>query len=130
MVDLARRAIPGIVIDTQVVTSDDEFEYELGLHRKLLHKRNPDGALPTEKNITAAYAVAYMPKNPHHPELELLFKSELDHIRKTYAQAKSKLWLEEYAEACKKTALRRLGKRLPIRSGLLIQGLEPRRRSD
>ena len=125
MVDLARRAIPGIVIDTQVVTTDDEFEYELGLNRKLLHKRNPDGALPTEKNIVAAYAIAYMPKNPQQPELELLFRSELDHIRKTYAQAKSKVWIEEFAEACKKTALRRLGKRLPIRSGLLIQGLEP-----
>ena len=125
MVDLARRAIPGIVIDTQVVTTDDEFEYELGLNRKLVHKRDPDGSLPTEKNIVAAYAIAYMPKNPQQPELELLFRSELDHIRKTYAQTKSKVWIEEYAEACKKTALRRLGKRLPIRSGLLIQGLEP-----
>ena len=125
MVDLARRAIPGIVIDTQVVTTDDEFEYELGLNRKLMHKRAPEGSLPTEKNIVAAYAIAYMPKNPQQPELELLFRAELDHIRKTYTQAKSKLWIEEYAEACKKTALRRLGKRLPIRSGLLIQGLEP-----
>ena len=125
MIDLARRAIPGIVLDTQVVTDEDEFEFELGLNRKLTHKRNPEGALPTEKNIIAAYAVAFMPKNPHAPELELLFKSELDHIRKTYTQAKSKMWIEEYAEACKKTALRRLGKRLPIRSGLLTQGLEP-----
>ena len=125
MIDLARRSIPGIVIDTHVVTDEDEFEYALGLHPVLTHKRLPTGKRPTEKNIIAAYAVAHMPKNPNHPEFELLFRSELDHIRNTYTQAKSKLWIEEYAEACKKTALRRLGKRLPIRSGLLIQGLEP-----
>ena len=125
MVDLARRSIPGIVIDTHVVTDEDEFEYALGLHPVLTHKRSPTGALPTEKNIIAAYAVAHMPKNPEHPEFELLFRAELDHIRATYTQARSKLWLEEYAEACKKTALRRLCKRLPIRSGLLKQGLEP-----
>ena len=125
MIDLARRAIPGIVIESHVVTDEDEFEYELGLHPILKHTRLPAGKLPTEKNIIAAYALAWMPKNPDHPEVEVLFRSELDHIRKTYTQDKSKLWLEEYAEACKKTALRRLGKRLPIRSGLISQGHEP-----
>ena len=125
MLDLARRAIPGIVIESHVVTDADEFEYELGLRPILKHTRLPEGDLPTEKNIIAAYAMAWMPKNPDHPEVEVLFRSEIDHIRKTYTQAKSKLWIEEYAEACKKTALRRLGKRLPIRSGLLSQGHEP-----
>ena len=125
MLDLARRAIPGIVLESHVVTDEDEFEYELGLRPVLKHTRLPEGKMPTEKNIIAAYALAWMPKNPDHPEVEVLFRAELDHIRKTYTQDKSKLWLEEYAEACKKTALRRLGKRLPIRSGLLSQGLEP-----
>ena len=125
MIDLARRAIPGIVIESHVVTDEDEFTYKLGLRPVLDHERSPTGKMPTEKNIIAAYALAWMPKNPDHPESEVLFKSEIDHIRKTYTQANSKLWLEEYAEACKKTALRRLGKRLPIRSGLMIQGLEP-----
>ena len=124
MIDLARRAIPGIVIESHVVTNEDEFEYELGLNPILKHTRLPEGKMPTEKNIIAAYALAWMPKNTH-PEVEVLFRAELDHIRNTYTQAKSKLWLEEYAEACKKTALRRLGKRLPIRSGLMTQGLEP-----
>ena len=134
MVDLARRAIPGIVIDTQVVTAEDEkdgvFEFELGLKRILRHVKARGQGMPTEKNVVAAYAVAFMPKNPHHPEFELLFRGELDHIRKTYTQAKSKMWIEEYAEACKKTALRRLGKRLPIRSGLTKYGLEPAPETD
>ena len=124
MIDLARRAIPGIVIESHVVTDEDEFEYELGLKPVLKHTRLPEGKMPTEKNIVAAYAMAWMPKNDH-PEVEVLFRAELNHIRNTYTQAKSKLWIEEYHEACKKTALRRLGKRLPIRSGLMTQGLEP-----
>ena len=124
MIDLARRAIPGIVIESHVVTDEDEFEYELGLKPVLKHTRSPEGKMPTEKNIIAAYALAWMPKNDH-PEVEVLFRAELDHIRTTYTQSKSKLWIEEYHEACKKTALRRLGKRLPIRSGLFTQGLEP-----
>ena len=134
MVDLARRAIPGIVIDTQVVTAEDEkdgtFVFELGLQRILRHVKARGQGMPTEKNVIAAYAIAFMPQNPHHPEFELLFRGELDHIRKTYAQAKSKMWIEEYAEACKKTALRRLGKRLPIRSGLMKQGLKPTPEND
>ena len=124
MIDLARRAIPGIVLESHVVTDADEFEYALGLNPVLTHKPSQTGARPTEKNIIAAYAIAWMPSNPH-PECELLFRPELNHIRSAYTQAKSKMWIEEYAEACKKTAMRRLGKRLPIRSGLLTQGLKP-----
>ena len=106
MVDLARRAIPGIVIDTQVVTIEDEkdgtFEFELGLKRILRHIKARGQGMPNEKNIIAAYAIAFMPQNPHHPEFELLFRGELDHIRKTYTQATSKMWIEEYAEALQK----------------------------
>ena len=118
MCDLARRSIKGVVIRAQVVTSEDEFEYEEGLEEILRHVRKPDGPRPTEQNIIAAYALARMPNNPA-PEYVVLFRSELDHIRATYTNAKSPAWAKEYAEQAKKTAVRRLCKMLPIRSGLM-----------
>lgn len=118
MCDIARRSIKGIVIRTQVVTTDDEWEYEEGLVDTLSLKRNPQGARPTESNIVAVYALARMPGNSA-PEYVVMFKSELDHIRKTYA-SKSTAAAREYAEWAKKTAARRLLKMLPTRSGLLM----------
>lgn len=118
MCDLVRRSIKGVVLRAQVVTKEDEFEYEEGLDEVLRHKRKPDGPRPTEQNIVAVYALARMPNNPS-PEYVVLFKSEIDYIRSTYANAKSPAWSKEYAEQAKKTALRRLCKTLPIRSGLI-----------
>ena len=118
MCDLVRRSIKGVVLRAQVVTNEDDFEYEEGIDEVLRHKRKPDGPRPTEQNIIAVYALARMPTNPS-PEYVVLFKSEIDYIRSTYANAKSPAWTKEYAEQAKKTALRRLCKTLPIRSGLI-----------
>ena len=120
MCDLARRAIKGLVIRANVVTKDDEWEHEEGLTEILRHVPLRGENRPTEKNVIAAYALARIPGNPA-PEFVVLYKPELDYIRKTYTSAKSKAWAEEYAEQAKKTALRRLLKTLPIRSGLMAQ---------
>ena len=116
MCDLARRAIPGCGIRTQVVTNKDEWVYKEGLTMVLDHERDPM-TWPDESNVIAAYAVVEMPSGVK--ESEVMLRCDIDHIRKNYAHASSEAWAKEFAEQCKKTVLRRLGKRLPIRSGLL-----------
>ena len=116
MCDLARRAIPGCGIRTQVVTNKDEWVYKEGLTLVLDHERDPM-TWPDESNVIAAYAVVEMPSGVK--ESEVMLRCDIDHIRKNYAHASSEAWAKEFAEQCKKTVLRRLGKRLPIRSGLL-----------
>ena len=121
MCDLARQAIPGISITLRSVTTDDEWEHEEGLNPVLRHVPSEDGERCTEKNFRCAYAIAWMPGNPK-PEWVVLYKKEIEYIRKTYASSSSPAWIKEYAEQAKKTAGRRLGKLLPIRSGLLMKG--------
>ena len=121
MADLAREAIPGIALVMEAVTTDDEFVYEEGLKPILRHVKNPEGARCIESNFLASYMLAWMPGNDM-PERVVMFKPEIDHIRKTYTWEGSEAWIREYAEQAKKTAGRRMGKRLPIRSGLLKLG--------
>ena len=129
MADLARRAIKGIVLKTGVVTKEDAangiWEHEEGLNPTLRHKRDPEGARATEQNVIAAYAIAWMPGNKQ-PESVVLYRSDLDYIRKTYTSEKSTAWANEYAAQCRKTAFRQLGKMLPVRSGLMtISDVDP-----
>ena len=118
MADLAREAIPGISFVFECATTEDEFVYEEGLRPILRHVKNPEGERCTERNFLATYILAWMPGNPM-PERVVMYKAEIDYIRKTYSHAKSEAWIREWAEQAKKTAARRMGKRLPIRSGLL-----------
>ena len=121
MYDLAREAIPGIAFVMEAVTEEDDFVYEEGLKPILRHVKNPTGARCMESNFVASYVLAFMPGNDM-PERVVMFKSEIDYIRKTYTWEGSEAWINAYAEQTKKTAGRRMGKRLPIRSGLLKLG--------
>ena len=123
MADVARRAIKGISFKTEAVVAGDEFQYEEGLVPVLKHVPDPKRQRPTAQNVTAVYAIAWMPGNDK-PEYVVMFRAEIDHIQKTYTRSDSKAWISEWAEQAKKTAFRRLGKYLPIRSGLLKAGEE------
>ena len=116
--DLAREAIPGISIVVNAVTKDDLWEYEEGMKPILRHIPAEEGEYCTEKNFRACYILAWMPGN-NQPERVVLYKKEIDYIRRTYSHSSSESWIKEYAEQAKKTAINRMGKRLPIRSGLL-----------
>ena len=128
MADVIRRAIKGVSFLVDCVVDSDEFEYEITIGGSsdkpfLRHKLNPKRERPTSANVTAVYALAWMPNNPR-PEYVVMFRSEIDHVQKTYTRSDSKAWVSEWAEQAKKTAFRRLGKYLPIRSGLLKAGEE------
>ena len=110
-----------IVLKANVYVEKDEWEHEEGLHQKLRHV--PTGERGTEKNVKAAYALAWMPGNDV-PEFVVMYRNEIDYIRSTYVKH-GKVWAKEFAEQCKKTVMRRLCKMLPIRSGLLVAGIDP-----
>ena len=118
MCDLARRAIPGVSIRANVVTDKDTWVYKDGLNLVIEHERDP-ATRPTEQNVIAAYAIAEMPGGGK--EAVVMMRCDIDHIRSTYAHSSSEAWAKEWAEQAKKTAVRRLGKMLPIRSGLLTK---------
>ena len=118
MCDLVRRAIPGTSIRTVSVNDKDDFTYEEGLNLVLTHVRD-EKTITVEANLRAAYVVVEFKEGTK--EIEVMFKAEIDRIRKTYSAASSPAWAKEYAEQAKKTVLRRICKRLPIRSGLLIK---------
>ena len=124
-IDLARRAIPGIAIRMGLVTKEDAqngiWEYEEGLDPIFRHKKDPEGDLPTAKNIIAAYVIVYFRGNPI-PEYEVMFRKHIDYIRDTYSGGGDS-WQKEFGEMAKKTCVNLLFKRLPIRSGLLKLGV-------
>ena len=118
MLDLCREAIPGVSIVVEAVTDTDDFECIEGLKPILKHVIDETGERCTEKNFRACYALAWMPGNLM-PERAVMWRKDIEHIRTEYTPDSSKAWVREYAEQAKKTVLRRLGKKLPIRSGLI-----------
>lgn len=111
---LARRAMPALAIKGRCVFTDDEFEYEDGLDVVLRHvpSKRPD-AKRDWQSIVAAYAVAKIPGGDR--EFEVLMKADLARYRQMAPSGKSdkSIWSRHPGEACEKTALGQLLKRLP-----------------
>lgn len=61
--------------------------------------------------LVAAYAVAWL--RGGHPTWEVMTRDEIDAIRKRARSGNSEAWREHYDEMAKKTAIRRLAKRMP-----------------
>ena len=107
----------GINVDTFAVYDSDEFEvaryanekgYFLGLHH-VEKRENPEeiGA------VRAAYAVASC-KDWDQPMIEVVWRHDVEKIRKNSASPNSPAWKEWYSEMARKTAVNRLAKRLPL----------------
>ncbi len=107
----------GINIDTFAVYESDEFEvaryvnsdgYYLGLHH--VEKRdNPEEI----GGVRAAYAVASC-KDWEQPMIEVVWRHDIEKIRKNSASPNSPAWKAWYSEMARKTAVNRLSKRLPL----------------
>jgi len=104
----------GIVktIEARVVYENDEFDYEFGLNPRLHHKP----ALKNAGEISCAYAIATDADGNKHVEMmtvdqimEVAMKSE---INKKQGKLTG-IWLEHFAEMCRKTVIRRLYKFIP-----------------
>lgn len=108
---LARRHSDVLDIWAYVVRVEDDFDVELGTDPKIVHRprhcENPEDPA----SVRAAYAVAKI--RDSSPHFEVLWRPEIDRIRKCSKKADSGPWLYFYDEQARKSAIRRLSKHLP-----------------
>ncbi|MCD4838140.1 recombination protein RecT [Neobacillus sedimentimangrovi] len=111
MIDLARRSGHIQSIYAHAVYENDEFEYELGLEPKLIHKPSMEA---DRGKFIGAYAVAHFKDGGY--QFEFMPKSEIEK-RKSRSKAASSTyspWTTDYEEMAKKTVIRHMWKYLPI----------------
>ncbi len=112
---LARRATPGLAVESRTVYVGDEFEVEFGLEPKLIHR--PGRGKRDDASIDAVYAIARMPGAA--PEVEVWFRPDIDRYR-ARSRAKRGPWQTDYAEMAERGPLGALLKRLPKRAVDLV----------
>lgn len=105
-------------MQAQCVYENDEFEYELGLEPKLVHKP----ALKDRGNLILVYAL-WKAKNGGFG-FEVMSKEDIDiHVRK-YSQSFSSSyspWKTNYEEMAKKTVIKKCLKYAPLKSDFVMQ---------
>lgn len=111
IVELVNRCGKAVILSTEVVYENDEFDYALGLNPVLKH-------LPTHGergNIQGVYCVA---KNLVANEKVFIYlnKGDIDKVRKASKAGQTSFspWSNWYEEMAKKTAIKRICKLLPI----------------
>lgn len=97
-------------IAAHVVHAGDVFEYSLGSTPRILHQPT----LGNERGqVIAAYAIARTRNGGTY--IELLTRADIDQVRAASRAGESGPWVDWFDEMARKTALRRLAKRLPSR---------------
>ncbi|MDJ1156019.1 recombination protein RecT [Macrococcus caseolyticus] len=111
MIDLARRSGHIKSIYAHAVYSNDEFDYELGLESKLVHKPTME---PDKGEFIGAYAVAHFKDGGY--QFEFMSKADIEKRKGRSKAANSKFspWISDYEEMAKKTVVRHMWKYLPI----------------
>lgn len=111
MIDLARRSGHIQSIYAHAVYENDEFQYELGLDPKLVHKPTMDAE---RGQFIGAYAVAHFKDGGY--QMEFMPKSEIERRKGRSKSANSNYspWKTDYEEMAKKTVIRHMWKYLPI----------------
>lgn len=109
-IEMFRRSGMGLFVDANVVYEGDEFDVRQGLHPDLVHvpkfgKRTPD-------KILYAYAVARYKDGS--AQFEVLTREDLLATKGRSAAGDRGPWSTDFAAMCKKTAIRRLAKLLPL----------------
>ncbi|WP_406944513.1 recombination protein RecT [Halobacillus sp. SY10] len=108
MIDLARRSGHIESIYAHTVHENDEFEYELGLHQKLVHKPSTG----ERGDMTFVYSVAHFKDGGY--QFEVFSRNDVDKVKERSKAGKFGPWQTDYEEMAKKTVIRRMFKYLPI----------------
>lgn len=110
--DLAMRSGRYAHIEAHVVGQNDEFELELGLSPRLLHRPNLDD--PGE--CRAAYAIAWPADGSGRPWFEVMARRQLDAIQQRAVSrgGANNPWVTDTDEMRRKTVLRRFCKSLDL----------------
>lgn len=115
LIDLARRGGQIADIQAHMVYAQDHFDLSYGTEPKINHI--PYTGDDRREEYIGVYAVAFFKDGGKHPEFMTL--ADVNAIRDA-AMAKNKQtdkkgpWWDHYVEMCKKTAIRRLCKQLPL----------------
>jgi recombinational DNA repair protein RecT len=118
LIELARRSGQIADISAHVVYADDLLELEFGADPKLIHVPNFNSDR-TDDRIVGAYMVARL-KDTTMPHIEFVPRADIDKIRSASKGAWTKdgkpigPWRDHFAEMCRKTAVRRGVKYLPV----------------
>ena len=108
LIDLARRSGNIVSIEAHCVYEHDEFELELGSNRKLKHIPKLDGDRGKMKLV---YAVAVLKDGG--TQFEFLTLADIAKI-KSCSRAGSGPWNQWHDSMCRKSAIKRLCKYLPV----------------
>jgi recombination protein RecT len=114
MIDLTMRSGKVDSIFADIVYDEDDFDYSIENGRQILKHRPNFKAQRSEASIRAVYAVANM-KGSDVPLIEVMSIGEVNQIEKQTRKGsgKSNVWVKYFGEMAKKTAIRRLWKKLP-----------------
>ncbi|WCK55398.1 recombination protein RecT [Aneurinibacillus sp. Ricciae_BoGa-3] len=108
MIDLARRSGQIQNIYAHAVYEADDFDYELGLNPKLVHKPAPG----RRGEMKYVYAVAHFKDGGY--QFEVMDTEEIERRRQRSKAANNGPWKTDYEEMAKKTVIRHMWKYLPI----------------
>jgi recombination protein RecT len=97
----------GTLLEAHMVYENDEFDYEQGSAPKVTHKPLVFGE---RGDLIGCYAIARMPQGNF--SIEFLTVEDIEQCRKV-SKNPNGVWKMWFAEMAKKSAIRRLYKRLP-----------------
>lgn len=110
MIDLARRSGQILSIEARAVYAKDEFNVELGLDSKIVHK--PAWDVADRGALTFVYAVAKLKDGGL--QFDVMSRAEIEKIRARSKAKDNGPWVTDFDEMAKKTVVRRLFKYLPV----------------
>lgn len=107
------------VIEARVIYERDTYSIEYGTESKIMHKPYLGGDAGA---VIGAYAVAVLSNGSK--AFEFMSAAEIDGIRTQSKAGDDGPWVTHYSEMCKKTAIRRLAKTLPLSEEKFAMALE------
>lgn len=111
LADLVRRAADVTVLDSGVVYQGELFEAVKGDRPTFKHVQRLD-VDRSDAKVVGAYAIAHYPNGM--VQFEVLNLGELKKVRQVSRMSSHGPWQDWFSEMCRKTAIRRLAKLLPI----------------
>ena len=116
LINLAYRNEQLQTIQAQCVYANDEFEYELGLNSKLIHKP----ALGERGEMVAVYALFKLQNGGYG--FEVMSKQDVDSYAQKYSKAINSSfspWKSAYTEMAMKTVIKRVLRYAPLKTDFL-----------
>tara|TARA_R110002012_G_scaffold12735_7_gene56291 strand:+ start:11855 stop:12643 length:789 start_codon:yes stop_codon:yes gene_type:complete len=103
--ELARRSGQVARLDARVVYEGEKFKVSAGLHPNIEHNVRGDVDRSDDK-IVAAYAVAVLKDGSSY--FEVLWKVDIDKVRRRSKAGRSGPWVDDYSRMARKSAIRAL----------------------